>query len=587
MTYFFSYMWPFIRRHATKWVLVGSIGGLLMNILAAFVPVTLGKALDSALAIEAAPDDPLLRSHLISNLVIFTLVSAFYSFFRVGKRMGFRFTENRMKRYLREAAHSITIRWPMERLKSFRVGDLMSRMVGDVDVMSNSVRGPLTELFDTVVMMTVSFCVLLYYDFTLTLLVAIPAPFVVLIAEAAGRVVQKRMLSARTATGSVVAQIEEAISGIRVLRLLGCEEEQALRLESLTRTEVDRNLSVLRIQAGILPACSALAHVGTAAVIFIGGGAVIRGEMSVGDFVAYLILFEKAVRRTLVIAREVNTIHAGRAALIRTEPLLSNGNGIPAADTAAGRADGLHIRDLTFTYSDNTEPVLHGIDLDVSPGQIVGITGSVGSGKSALARALLGIYPWVDGRVHRPDDSNYGGDARSLLGLVAYCPQDAFLFSGTVAENIAFSDASKVEASERLSQAAYIVALEEDIAGFPDGFDTSVGEGGVRVSGGQRQRIALARAIYSNRKWLVLDDPFAAVDLATEERIIERLRTQLADRAILLFSHRLAAFSEADRVLVLDAGRVVEQGTHHDLMRSGEIYPTIYQAQLRVEGGAS
>jgi ABC-type multidrug transport system fused ATPase/permease subunit len=170
------------------------------------------------------------------------------------------------------------------------------------------------------------------------------------------------------------------------------------------------------------------------------------------------------------------------------------------------------------------------------------------------------------------------------MGAVAYCPQDAFLFSGTIGENIAFGEVRRDDSA--LQRAAHIAALDEDLAGFPDGFQTQVGERGVQVSGGQRQRIALARAIYSGKKLLVLDAPFSSVDMATERRIIERMRTHLKDTAILLLSHRLAAFPEADLVMVLDQGRVVEQGTHAQLMRSGSTYPAIYRAQLRIEGGA-
>lgn len=577
-------MWPFIRR-SLNWVLVGSIGGLLMNVLASAVPITLGKALDSALALEHAPGDPALRVRLIHNLLLFAGASVLYSAFRVAKRLGFRYMDNRIKRHLREAALASVMRRPMARLHTLRTGDLMSRMVGDMDVMSQGVRGPFTEMFDTAVMMAVAFGVLVYYNLRLTLLVAIPVPLVALLAEAAGRAVQRRSLTARTATGGVVAHLQEAISGIRVLRLLGCEEEQARRLESLTRAEVDRNLSVLRLRAGILPACSALAHLGTAAVIWMGGGAVCRGEMSVGDLLAYLVLFERAVRRTLVIARELNNIHAGRGALTRTEFLLEDGRDVSARPPVPLPSGDLRIRDLTFAFPGAPAPVLRGIDLTAKAGQIIAATGPVGSGKTALARALLGFYPWMKGRLERGDGDAGACEAEDLIGAVAYCPQDAFLFSWTVGENIVFSDGAQGDASGRMQRAAYIAALNEDLAEFPEGFQTPVGEGGVRVSGGQRGRIALARAICSDRKCLILDDPFASVDLDTEQRIIERLRAHLKDTAVLLLSHRLAAFPEADWVLVLDRGRVVEQGTHARLMRAGKVYPVIYRAQLRIEGG--
>jgi ABC-type multidrug transport system fused ATPase/permease subunit len=599
MKHFFTQMWPFIRQSLT-WVLVGSIGGLFMNILASAIPIALGKAIDLAFALEKAPTNTALRSRLIVSLLVFAGVSALYSGLRVAKRLGFRYTDNRMRRDMRETVLSTAMRWPMARFHGTRVGDLMSRMVGDTEVMSRTVRGSLTEAFDTGIMMIVAFIVLMFYNLRLTLLVLIPVPLVVLLAEAAGRAVQSRSLAARTATGNVVAHLQEAISGIRVLRLLGCETQQARQLETLTRTEVDANLSVMRLQGGILPACSALAHIGTAAVIWLGGTAVFRGEMSVGDLVAYLVLFEKAVRRSLVIARELNAIHAGRAALTRTELLLGDLSDTSEVAPPPRHQEGeVHIRDLTFAYPGQSEPILKGLNLTLRPGQLIAVTGPVACGKTALARALLGIYPWLGGEI---ENEGAGGTVSrgaeggsgvspllrfSLSPLVAYCPQEASLFSGTIAENIAFNGATDAAVSEEVRHAAFIAALETDVAGFPDGFGTLVGEGGVRVSGGQRQRIALARAIYSGRPWLVLDEPFASVDVSSEARIIERMRTHLKDRVILLLSHRLSAFPKADHILVLNSGKVVEQGTHTELMRIGKVYAAIYRAQCQVTGGES
>jgi len=574
--YFFSKMWPFVRR-SLPWVLLGSVGGLLTNVLKSAVPVALGRALDSVLAVEHAPYDPSVRSRLVQDLLLFLCLSVLYSEFRAAKRLGFRYTENRTKRHLREAGLSNLLHLPFSRLCTMRVGDVMSRMVGDVDLMSNTVRRTLTEIFDTAVMMAVAFGVLMHYNFRLTLMVMLPLPFVVLSAEAVGRAVQRRSLSARTAVGAVVAHLQEAISGMRVLRLLGCEEGQVRRLESLTRREVEENLSVTRLQAGVLPLCSVLAHVGTLAVVWVGGGAVCRGEMSVGDLMAYLILYQRAVQRTLVMARVLNLVHAGRAALTRTEAFLE-GSKSTRGPKAPRRPVEMKVPKLSFAHLGAREPVLEGMDVTAGSGQLVAVTGPVGSGKTTLARALSGLYPWreghveLDGRAVEPED---------LLGTVAYCPQDPFLFSGTVEENVAFG----VEPDPELVRyAAYLAALDEDE--FPEGFRTQVGEGGFQVSGGQRQRIALARAIYSRRKLLVLDDPFSSVDLATERLIVEHMREHLKDRIIILISHRLSAFVEADEVLVLYGGRVAEQGTHERLMRSGKIYPAIYRAQLRLKGDA-
>jgi ATP-binding cassette subfamily B multidrug efflux pump len=547
--------------------------------LKSLVPVTLGKVIDRASAVEQTPEDPAVYSRMIYVLILFASVSALYSVFRFAKRLGFRYMGNRMKRHLRETGVFNVMRWPMVRFHTMRIGDLMSRMVGDMDVISDAVRRTSTEIFDTGVMMIVAFGILMYYDIGLTLLVAIPTPLVIVLAELVGKAVQRRSLAARTATGIVVAHLQETISGMRILRLLGYGEEQTRHLESLTRNEVDRNLSVIRLQRGILPLCGALANIGTIVVIWLGGTNVCRGEMSVGDFVAYLVLFEQAVQRTLVMASVLNSIHAGSGALSRTESLLENQEETPSSELALHECSELHVINLTFAYPGSSEPILKDVDLTARAGQVIGITGPVGSGKTTLARALLGLYPWIDGRFE--NSRSHGFSAQELMGTMAYCPQDAFLFSGTVAENIRFGDSYNRDNDGFLNHVAYISALEENE--FPDGFQTLVGERGAQVSGGQRQRIAVARAIYSGRKILILDDPFASVDLATEQRIIRRMRENLKNITILLISHRLAAFSQADLVLVLEHGRVAEQGTHAELMGSGRIYPIIYNAQIHTQ----
>jgi ABC-type multidrug transport system fused ATPase/permease subunit len=215
-------------------------------------------------------------------------------------------------------------------------------------------------------------------------------------------------------------------------------------------------------------------------------------------------------------------------------------------------------------------------------GSLVGVTGAVGSGKSALACVFTGLYPYSGSvKVAGAELAELSSYAREEL--ISYAAQDAFLFSTTIAENVAFGEASPD--LERVQQSLYLAALTEDLQLFPQGTNTVVGERGVRASGGQRQRIALARALYPNHPILVLDDPFSAVDIGTERRMIERLKQQMGTHTIFIFSHRLGAFADADYVLVLDHGRLAQQGTHQQLLAQDGIYQRIYQAQVWMESG--
>ncbi|MGE5653768.1 MAG: ABC transporter ATP-binding protein, partial [Bacillota bacterium] len=241
------------------------------------------------------------------------------------------------------------------------------------------------------------------------------------------------------------------------------------------------------------------------------------------------------------------------------------------------------IAGLRFAYPSSEHPVLDELSFEVPMGSVIGVTGAVGSGKSALASVLTGLYPY-QGSI-----SINGVELRDLSptarrDLVAYAGQDAFLFSTSIAGNIAFGEEDGIDQGA-MAQALHLSALTEDLSLFPEGVETRIGERGVRVSGGQRQRMALARTLYTDCPLLILDDPFSAVDIATERRMIQRLRTEMPGRTVFIFSHRLNAFEYADQILVLDHGRLAQRGTHEELASQDGIYQRIYSAQIWLERG--
>ena len=605
-----SFLWemrPYFRHVAGQLVL-GSVAGIVMNTAVVLPPILLGRAIDRAFALgrgEATPADVGWAALVFLGGTLLTEGP------RILKRWWLMTANARIRANVRADAFRGVLGWPMAEVQGARVGDLMARIIGDVEVLGVGVREFTIETWDTVLFSLSLIVALLVFDPDLTVMALAPVPVAIILAHATGRWVAGRTTAAREANAELTSAIQEHLVGLRVLRLFGKTGASVARVAALSRRFAERNLSVVLLKGGLQPVYSIVMTCGVVLIVWRGTQHVIAGAMTVGAFVAYLELFLRFVNRGHRIPQLVNSIQSGGAAYARLKPLLAPalptagepsyasfdaghvaGIGRPIARTISRPSGpaGLSLGDVTFRYPGATGPALRGLSLDVPRGALVGVTGPVGSGKSALTKAILGIYPVESGTVlvdGRPL-GELSVDQRA--GLIGYLPQDAVLFSGTIRDNIALAPEGGDNGDAFLQRALHCAALGEDVRAFPQGVDTEIGEMGIRLSGGQRQRVALARAIAAAAPrypgLLVLDDPFAAVDLHTEVRIVSALREAFGPNApperrvtIVVCSHRLAVFPYADRVVVLQQGQVTEQGTHAELVASDGLYARIYRAQ--------
>ncbi len=482
-------------------------------------------------------------------------------------------------------------RLPAGYFQARRTGDLMSRATNDLNSVRMMIGPAVMYSATTLIVFVVALALMFSIDTRLTLVALIPLPFVSISVKYFGSVIHRRFEKIQEQLSDVSAVTQEALAGVRVVRAYRQEQAEIDRFRRANQEYFDRNRALIRVQGMFFPSMSLFLGLAALMVLWMGSREVIRGHITLGEFVAfnsYLVMLSWPM---IAFGWVTNMLQRGMASWKR---MLDVFDADPAVMTyaPAGRPviqtiakGGIEIRDLTFAF--DGQPVLENVSVKIDAGQTVALVGPTGAGKSVLLSLLS--------RIHEPPPRSIfvdGVDVRDiplpvLRKAIGVVPQEPFLFSDSIANNIAFGlDPARgngdgtAHARELIVQAGAVARLDKDVESFPKGYDTLVGERGITLSGGQKQRTAIARAVITDPRILILDDAMSAVDTYTEEEILGRLRTVMKQRTSLIVSHRISTVRHADQILVIDDGRIIERGRHEDLVRRGGAYAELYRKQL-------
>lgn len=571
-------LWRYILRYRARYVR-GILCLVATATLAMSIPLLLKRAIET---IEKGDDPGQLVFYVFLMIGIALAQGVVRSFsrfmiFNVGRDI-----EYDLRNDLFAHLQKLSLNYYQRQL----IGDLMSRLVNDVTAVRlllglgilNGLNTPLYYVYAVSAMVAI--------DPLLTIAALSLYPFMLITVKKMSRQLMEKTLKVQQGLSDLSSRVQEGVSGIHVIRAYVREEWQNNEFARLNDTFQTESMALAQVRGFFQPLMKGVSGLGLLVVLWYGGSHVISGRLSIGDLVAFMGYLHLLAWPTMALGWLISIFQRGQAALKRLEvifqvqPEIVDGKGDGLAREVRGEI-GFHHVDFAYHSKDNGHQILHDINFTVPAGSTVAIVGRMGSGKSTLVHLLPRLFDVTNGMITIDGQDIRSVSLAALRSWVGFVPQDPFLFSSQIKDNIAFA-LPKVD-EERIRWAAGIASLARDVEDFPRGYETVVGERGVTLSGGQKQRLTLARALVADPPILVLDDALSSVDTQTERSILQALRETTRGKTVLVISHRISAVRDADLIVVLDEGRIVEMGTHASLVERSSVYADIFQQQALEE----
>ena len=570
----YTYLY-FAKKYRWRYLL-GVAFLIVVDVLQLIVPSLLGDITDKIKYNTLDTSGIIKYSLIIIGLAVGTAAFRFlWRYFIFG-------TARKIEKKLRENFYDKLQSLSTSYFHNNKTGDLMAHATNDISAIRMAMGPGVLMLADAVFLTIATIGILLFkIDLRLTLLALIPLPFLSLISVKFGKVIHQKFRKVQESFSNMTDKAQENFSGIRVVKAFSQENEEIEKFSEANRENFDKNVDMIKIQGLFNPLVQLISGFSFLIVIWYGGMLVIKGVISLGDFVAFNSYLAMLTWPMMALGFVINRLQRGAASLDRIneifaeEPDIYDDKNTLKLDQIQGK---IECRNLSFKYEDEEEYVLKDINLTIEPGETAAILGRTGSGKSTMVNLLLRLYNTDPGQLLIDGHDINQIPLEVVRENIGYVPQDNFLFSNNISKNIAFSSPDSIS-QKRVEQAARDAEVYDNIIDFPNGFNTLLGERGVNLSGGQKQRISIARALIKDPSILILDDSLSAVDTHTEEMILNRLKEIMKEKTSIIISHRISTIKNADRIFVLDNGYLIEKGDHESLLRNQKLYYELYQKQ--------
>jgi ATP-binding cassette, subfamily B, multidrug efflux pump len=554
---------------------LGMAALVLKDVFAAAQPLVIGAAIDS-----------LMREFALTKVLQFAallaILSAIKGVFQYWMRVILIGISRDVEFDLRNDLFARLVTLSGDFYSKYRTGDIMARATNDLNAVRMMLGPGVMYWTETMLTMVLAVAVMAWVDWPLALVALTPAPVISFVVVVFGRMIHTRFERIQKMFSDISSRVQENLAGVRVIRAYVQEDAEMRRFEVLNREYIADNIKLARAQGMFMPTLQALVGLGFLAVLWAGGLRVLNGSISLGSFVMFNSYMGMLVWPMIALGWVVNLMERGNASLARIDEMMQEKPAIaePEEPRSLTRARGeIEFRDVQVHFGSTA--ALDGVTLRIPAGTTAAIVGHTGSGKTTLVNLIPRMIDPTSGTVLMDGHDVREYSPARLREQIGFVPQETFLFSMTLGENIALG--VKDVTDEQIRRAAEIAGLATDLETFPEGLKTMVGERGITLSGGQKQRTAIARAVLRNPRILILDDALSSVDTLTEERILTALQEVMKGRTTILISHRVSTVRNADRIFVIEYGKVAEEGSHNELISRGGYYADLYQKQLLEE----